>query len=139
MIDRPVGTRTLLTFGLIASLLIAVVGCGDGNKARVTGKVLRKDGSPLVGARVIARSKGTGTSATSITDDQGEYELGTNELGDAIPPGDYDVLVVEFRGDPDYPNPPTISTKYAQALVSGLKLSVQAGETKEFDMTLDPP
>ena len=120
-------------------MLPAVAGCGDTNKASVSGTVVRKDGSPLVGARVVARSKETGTSGTGLTDQQGKYELGTSEIGDGIPPGNYYVIVIEDLGDPDNPQRPRISTKYMRPSASGLQLGVQAGENMAFDMTLDPP
>ncbi|HEY3394725.1 MAG TPA: hypothetical protein VGK58_18615, partial [Lacipirellulaceae bacterium] len=66
-------------------------------------------------------------------------ELGVGENGDGIPPGNYDVIIVENRGDPDNRRPPSIAAKYGDVRISGLQLSVEAGETENLRITLDPP
>jgi Carboxypeptidase regulatory-like domain len=122
---------------ILVPLLLLTIGCGKTTVAKVSGTVSRKDGSHLVGARVIARSDETGKSANGLTNAQGEYELGTLEVGDGVAPGDYYVIVLEERGDEINPRPATIAAKYSKAATSGFKFSVQAGEKKTFDMTLD--
>ena len=69
---------------------------------------------------------------------KGHYGLGIVAVGDGIAPGNYNVIVVEDRGDEINPRPATIASKYSKPATSGLKFSVQAGEKKTFDMTLDP-
>jgi len=113
-------------------------GCGKATVAKVTGTVSRKDGTPVVGARVIGRSDETGKSGNGQTNAEGRYEIGTLEVGDGIAPGNYNVIVLEDRGDEINPRPATIAAKYSKPAMSGLKFSVQAGEKKTFDMTLDP-
>jgi hypothetical protein len=106
--------------------------------AKVAGTVLRQDGTPLVGARVIARSEETGKSANGQTDADGHFELGKEIAGEGIAPGNYYVIVLEERGDEINPRPATIAAKYSKPATSGLKFGVQAGEKKTFDMKLDP-
>ena len=124
---------------LTAQSLIAIAGCGSSDRANVTGTLLRKDGTPLVGARVIARSPETGESAYGITDSEGRFELGAAAESGGIPPGGYEVLIVEDRGDPDHRKPLSIAAKYRDPSASGLKVNVTAGEQAELNLTLDPP
>jgi hypothetical protein len=87
----------------------------------------------------VATAKETGKSAYGRTDDAGHFELGVGENGDSIPPGNYDVIIVEDRGDPDNRRPPAIAAKYGDARTSGLQVSVEEGETNQLNVTLDPP
>lgn len=130
--------RFVLAVLSIALILFPMAGCG-GDTAYVSGSLRRHDGSPLDGARVTARATATGEAASALTDAQGHFELTTEKNSDGIPPGDYYVIIYEDRGDPDYPNPWTISTKYTKRSASGIEFSVAAGERKVLDLTLDPP
>lgn len=114
------------------------IGCGKSDVGKVSGTISRKDGTPVVGARVIGRSDETGKSANGQTNAEGHYEFGILSVGDGIAPGSYNVMVVEDRGDEINPRPATIASKYSKLATSGLKFSVQAGEKKIFDITLDP-
>jgi len=137
--NRPLAARKLNSalIGLVAaSLASATFGC-SGNVARVSGTVLRKDGSPVSGARVIARSEGTGKTANAETDSSGHYALGIEKMGDGVPPGDYYVIVLEDLGEEHTQRPPTIAAKYAKPSMSGLRFSVKAGEKSTFDMSLE--
>jgi hypothetical protein len=124
-----------LVFALVVGLS---AGCGGSDRATVTGKLMRQDGSALAGARVIATSSESGKSAYGATDEQGRFELGVAEQGDGIPPGDYQVVIVEDRGDPDNRRMASIAAKYQGAATSGLRLIVAAGEKAELNATLDP-
>jgi Carboxypeptidase regulatory-like domain len=125
---------------ILAILIVAPIsGCGRSGRATVSGILLRAGGAPLVGARVIATSKESGNSAYGTTDDHGHFELGLAEKGDGIPAGNYDVTIVEERGDPDNRRPPTIAAKYRDAGSSGIRVSVKSGESAKLNLTLEPP
>jgi len=119
-----------------ALLVLVVTGCGD-DRAHVTGKVARADGSPLSKARVIARSD-SGKSASDVTDQEGRFRLSASEPDGGMEPGTYAVIIVEDRGRTDNMRAASISAKYADPAQSGLNFSVAAGEEKTFDITLDP-
>ncbi len=125
--------------GLQWSLVLSfVIGCGSSDRGYVVGTIVHRDGTPLVGARVIARSATSGKSANGQTDGEGKFELGTNQTGDGVAPGDYYVVVLEDRGIENNRLPPTISDKYGGGSTSGLKFSVNAGEKAKLDWKLDP-
>lgn len=119
------------------ALLLALVGCTDSNKIKVTGKVTRTDGSSVVGAMIMARSNKTGKSANGNTDSDGNYVLGTIDKGDGIEPGDYYVIISENRGSYDSPRPRTFSGKYERPRTSGLQLLVKPDEDTVNDIVLD--
>jgi hypothetical protein len=123
--------------GAAFGVLLFALGCGGGDRAEVSGKVTRADGSPLVGARVIARSDATGKSASGITDDDGNYVLSTVEPGDGVPAGDYKASIIEFRGTGDNMRPASISLKYGNPDESGLAFAISGGEEKVFDVVVD--
>ena len=121
----------------LAVLAALLCGCGGDGRAAVTGRVVRADGSPLAGARVVARSDTTGKSASDSTNAEGRFELGGETPGDGVLPGDYAVIVIEDRGQTDGMRPASIAGKYADPAQSGLAFSVAPGETKTFDITVE--
>jgi hypothetical protein len=122
----------------VAGAVLCLTGCGGADRGGVVGTIAKSDGSPLVGARVTARSDATGKWATGITDETGRYELGSEQPGDGIPPGEYYVKINEDRGSWDHPRPRTIPQKYEDPAISGLHVNVVAGEDAVLDVKLDP-
>jgi hypothetical protein len=121
------------------TVLIVITGCARSDRIGITGRVTRKDGSPVVGAKVTFRSPRTGSTAMGFTDENGRYNLGTATVGEGIPPEGYYVTVFEDRGAVTNLKPPTIHEKYTSYSDSGLKFKVQEGGETTFDMVLDPP
>jgi hypothetical protein len=137
--DRKIGRRFRLVWPLLTAAAAGSLGCGSSHRVPVTGRVTRQDGTPVVGSRVTFRSTDTGAWGSGVTDRDGRYELGTEEKGEGIPPGDYAVAVAEDRGDWDHPKPPTIHAKYASPRTSGLNYRVDAGSDRTFDLELEAP
>src|SRR4051812_48757359 len=99
---------------------VAFVGCKHSEKGFVTGTLLHKDGKPLAGARVIARPTNSGKAAYGTADANGYFELGGEQKGDGIAPGEYQLSITEDPGvDSDHRSPPTIAPKYNNATSSG--------------------
>jgi hypothetical protein len=121
-------------YAMLAVFVVAV-GCG-GDRAEVTGHVLRSDGQPVARARVIARSE-SGASAYGITSEKGQFNLNAGDAGEGLDPGQYAVIIVEDRGRTDNMRPASISTKYADPAQSGLAFTVEPGEHKIFEVTVD--
>jgi hypothetical protein len=121
-----------------AFAMLFATGCG-GDVAHVSGRVSRADDAPLAGARVVARSDATGKSAEGLTDVDGRYALSTAELAEGMPAGEYKVTILESRGRADNMRPATIASKYGNGDQSGLTFVVVGGESKTFDIVVDPP
>ncbi len=136
------GRRFLKKFWLAAALTAVCIDAGcarQGDRGSVTGTLQTSNGTSLQGANVIATSSETGKSAQGTTDQAGHFELGTAAKGDGIPLGNYNIGIAEDRGDPDDRRPPTIAARYRDPATSGIKLTVNAGESKELNLKLDPP
>lgn len=130
--------RTLwLCCGTIV-LICATAGCIGSKGAKVSGRLVRADGTPLVSAKVIARSSSTGNWAVGLTNDEGEFSLKTPDNTDKIPPGDYYVIIREDLGNENRRLPRTIDKKYSLQSRSGIRLNLEAGDKEELNLTLDP-
>ena len=131
--------RRRMVRGTLYLVLISLQGCSGSERIGISGRVTRKDGMPLVGAKITFRSPRTGTTAIGYTDNRGHYNLGTSTMGEGVPPEGYYVTVDEDRGPVTSPMPRTVSEKYASYSDSGLKFKVADGGETTFDMVLDPP
>ena len=131
--------RVDLQVAAIASVVLslAIAGCGNNGLFNVTGQVTATDGSPLSGMNLMLRSE-EGGSGWGSTDEEGHFDLGVTGTGGGIPAGEYTVVIVEDRGDPERPNPPRIHRKYHSPNTSGLSLTVPL-ESGAYDLVLDPP
>lgn len=92
-----------LIFIVVSGML---VGCGGDpgterpDRTPVSGSVSFA-GVPVAGAIVVFSpvTTGVGKGATGITDDSGNFVLGTFEKNDGAVPGDYDVLVSKLEDE----------------------------------------
>jgi hypothetical protein len=135
--------RRLLDKWSLAAVLFAIciyAGCASkSDRGRVAGTLQTRDGTPLKRASVIATASETGKTANGTTDQAGYFELGTVVNGDGVLAGNYNIGIVEDRGDQDNRRPPTIAARYRDPASSGIKLTINAGESKELNLKLDPP
>src|SRR5467141_5101271 len=104
-----------------ALLLLLVLGCAtmasaQVNTATLSGTVSDPQGLPVKGAKVTVTNAGTGAQRTSITDDEGRYNL----VG--LSPGQYKMAVDGGANFSVYENPSIVLT---------------VGETASFDLRLD--
>jgi hypothetical protein len=126
---------------LVSCLLLSVaVGCGQKySLLPVGGHVVLANGKPLVAAQVTFECAQPSLSATGVTDEQGNFRLGTLQDGDGAPAGEYRVTVVEAENaDIDHPQPRQVHEKYRTPDASGLKFTVDKQHTS-FEIKLDPP
>lgn len=129
----------LLAAGVMTAWTLVVVGCGGPAVGRVSGQVKRASGEPLADANLIARNDETGKSCYATTGPDGSFELSSGEPGAGVPPGNYSVVVMENKPNRDSVVAPTIAAKYSDPSESGLTFTVTAGESKTFDVSVDPP
>jgi hypothetical protein len=127
-------TATLWINVMLLAAVISTNGCSQSDRAKVHGTLAHKDGSPVVGARVVARSSETGVTGYGTTDANGDFEI-VGGLAD----GNYDVSILEDRGDPDNRRPATIAGKYREPSTSGIQIEVKNRGAVELNLTLDPP
>lgn len=120
----------------VMGLALLAAGCGD-DLARVTGQITRADGTPVVGALVVARAESIGKSATGQTDGEGRYALGGAEPGGGVVPGDYAVIIIEERQSLDGGGQRTFPARYGDYAKSGLTFSAAAGDSHEFNIQLE--
>lgn len=135
------GRYTLaLKFGqLVAVLIVFVVcgGCRHSDRGKVSGKLLRADGTSLEGARIVARNPDTGKSAYGTTDDSGDFSLGGEHEGDGVTAGTYQLSIAEDLGDEEHRRRPSIAAKYNNGATSGLSVTVEGGRTSSLEFKLD--
>ena len=117
--------------------LVLIVGCSSSDLANVSGKVVSHDGAPVVGAQLTARSAESGKWGSAVTDQEGRYSLSSAAEERGLPPGAYEMIIIEDRGDVDAPAAKTIPRKYSDAATSGLSFSIKPGDEIVYDVTLD--
>ncbi|MFT5322679.1 MAG: hypothetical protein ACI8P0_000520 [Planctomycetaceae bacterium] len=101
MLSLPGKPVRVVIVALFAGIL---AGCGGGesddrpDRTPVSGSV-SIGGVPVTGAIVVfsPANEGSGRGATGITDDSGNFALGTFEKADGAVPGDYIVLVSKLE------------------------------------------
>ena len=138
ILNRQVQEPRLIVGVALSAVLFLSTGCSGSHNAEVTGTVTRSDGSPLVNARISARSQGDGKTVYGTTDGEGRYSLSTGDPTAGVPPGDYQVGISEDLGDAEQQKPSTIAAKYVNPSKSGLAFSVAVGEQKTFDIVVEP-
>lgn len=131
--------KSRYALGLGCAIAAVSLGCEPKDGARVMGRATIGGETPLVKARVTARSKENGMWATGMTDVEGKFILSSETRGEFLPNGTYQVIVVEDRGDWDHPSPPTISRKYGNVASSGIELVVDDSQEKTLELVLDAP
>lgn len=133
----------LASLGLLALLILAVLGCGGGQKTHpVTGKVTFPDGTPLTKGEVVF--EGAEYEARGQIKEDGTYELGSYEVDDGAPPGSYRVYLDgaaaghsdDFEEGEDEPKP-LVHPRFLSAETSKLECEVD-GETT-FDIAVEQP
>jgi hypothetical protein len=108
-------------FCCIAALAVLAAGCGKGIGAKpVSGKVTYPDGTPVVGARVVFDSPDLKSNAEATTDEQGVYQLTTQDPNDGAIPGKYRAIVMHQSLD----GKSKLDKKYSDYATSGLEFTV---------------
>ena len=110
---RRVGFRVLAAFFFFATLLAATA-AAQVTTGNITGRVADAQGNVVPGAAVTARSKATGRSRATTTNEAGEYTLAD------LPAGTYE-LSVEAKG-------------FSKAVLGEMELNVGATVTQNFDL-----
>ena len=147
--------RSIVCAAALAALVLA--GCNNklipgGVEAR---GVVLLDGEPLEGATVIFSPQGSGRSANAMTNQLGEFSLGTIEPADGVLPGEYQVAIIKSIVDekritvdplavqektgqfpPSPPNINIVPRKFANPEKSGLSATIADDGTTDLKFEL---
>ena len=136
----------------LSLLLFCLSGCNPPD----SGEVLRTvpadgvatyEGKPLEHYQIVLMRHGERPVA-GITDTEGKFTLGTNDIGDGAPPGEYKVAIIYVGPPSDNPDegvmeftqppPPKfkIDPKYQDSEKSGVTLTVPDKGSKELKIEL---
>lgn len=143
-------TRPLVALAAAALLLAGVPGCGAGKPAwervvTTTGS-LTFNGKPIEGAVLVFTPKDESVPSKvrpmARTDASGHFEVGTYDIADGAPEGDYDVVVtwtplVKHAGGAS-PGPNRLPVRYATNETSKLTVHVNSEDTELQPLVLTP-
>jgi hypothetical protein len=127
--------RESLYKAVLAAMLLATAGCGDGSEASVGG-VVTLDGQPLNRGTVSFIPESGGAGATAAIGSDGSFEARTGStIG--LQPGDY-AITVRAREDSvqpakgGLPMPGKLITpkKYDSSSTSGLRATINSGKNE---------
>jgi len=139
MITRLLSARTRVAL-LLAALLLATSGCGDGRKRvyKVRGQVFAANKKPAAGAMVtfnpVKPDPNDPARPIGKVDEQGNYVLTTYVEGDGAPEGEYVITItwpVAKKTPFDPEGPDRISGKLARPESSPHKFTVEAKPDQE--------
>jgi hypothetical protein len=131
--------------GLILFFLLTVIGCGGRKLYPVEGKVVFKDGSPLMGGMVIFEpvDKEIKMGARGEIQFDGHFQLGTEQERDGALEGRYKVLVKPARPkkvDERNPPPPALHSRYQALDTTPLEFTVTKDKSKNcFTIEVEKP
>ncbi|MGL4943384.1 MAG: hypothetical protein ACRC46_09365 [Thermoguttaceae bacterium] len=123
-------------FCVVGLVLCVVIGCGSKFKP-LGGKVTFEDGKPLHCGYVVFVNGGFQSTGDIQAD--GTYTVGTLDMKDGIPPGDYQVYITgagETKDSGGYTS--FINKKFESTETSGLTCKVPV-DGNTFDIKVTPP
>jgi len=118
-------------------LISAASGCGDGRPSRVpVAGVITVDGKSFTeGGNIVFKPQRGRPSAAEI-DKEGRFRLGTFEIGDGCPLGDYTVTVSSVNRIGANQRRWNLPKKYHQAATTDVKQSIEGpNEELVIDLT----
>jgi hypothetical protein len=121
-----------IRFGLYTSIVIFAAGGCSSRTYPVQGKVVWSDGTPaaeLAQGQIVFESNALKTSARGEIKPDGSFVLSTYSNDDGVPPGEYQIIVLEHRiaAEGKAAPPPHLDPKYTSASTSGITATVVAG------------
>ena len=144
-------SSALLWIAVVAAAVSGVCGCGEPSAkiektVRVRGVLLHR-GSPLAYYQVMCHPEDGRRPAAGVSDEQGQFVLGTNGAEDGAVVGKHRVTVV-YLGKPlperdgmiDFSPPPPpkikIASKYNHADTSGITIDIPAAGSSDLKIDL---
>ena len=136
-----------LRLGMVACLVLSLLGCGSESVGKVAGKVTLND-EPLTQGSVVFEDKAKGISVVAPLKADGTFEVKTHD-SNGLPPGMYKVGVspgsvgtgeTPLAIDPttiSAPVAPTVPAKYQNPDTSDLTAQVEAGNNEPYHFVLE--
>lgn len=136
----------LLAWLVVGTALGATVGCGGPKSVPVQGRVEFSDGQPVRSGRIEFRSHDATSRAMGEIGTDGRFALTTADGVAGLPPGDYDVIVVQLIITEDLPlhahadggHGRSVPRRFADYYTSGLRATVTADGPNDLVVTLGP-
>jgi len=130
-----------LAWVVAAVVVIVCVGCGGEPKggprvetSPVTGKIL-VDGVPAASLEVTCHPQGgseVNYPLNTLTDEQGQFSLGTYESGDGLPAGEYKLTFEWLEGTMLGPTTDKLKEAYSDPAKSEFTVTVKEGEENDM-------
>ena len=124
-------------------LCLSFLGCG-GSVGPVSGIVRFSDGEPVRSGSIEFKRKSDQVRFASRISDDGSFQPTDQDGGVGLPPGDYDIVVVQIVLTEDlaselHSHGSTVPRRYADYYTSGLKTKISEGQLDpiEIIVTLD--
>ncbi len=126
---------------LLACGLSCLVGCG-GESVPAAGRIVFADSQPVRSGKVEFRGKTERVRGSATLDEDGRFRLRGDSGQDGIPPGQYDVIVVQFivvenRSLAEHGHGAPVPRRYADYFTSGLTAEVPTGGTTDLVVTVE--
>lgn len=132
--------RAIASLWMVVPLLCGLAGCGGKYATQsVEGTLTDAAGKPLANVMVVFERSGEPMVARGITDENGQFRLGTTRPDEGAPVGAYRVCMSQqLQGDPDKPALRRFAKRYNSPETSGFEVEVVPGRN-QFDFKLDQP
>ncbi|MCC9655899.1 carboxypeptidase-like regulatory domain-containing protein [Rhodopirellula halodulae] len=137
---RPrIARRVALT---LATLLLTMTGCSNDSET-ANGIVQFTDGEPVQSGSVEFRSLDDGSRYASKITSRGTFRLSDEDGRVHLPPGDYEVVVVQVVLTEDlaaeaHEHGRTVPRGYADYYTSGLTVTREANDETPLEVVLEP-
>nr|WP_271872389.1 carboxypeptidase regulatory-like domain-containing protein [Rubripirellula sp.] len=128
----------LLLFG--AALMFTLVGCGK-SVGPTSGVVRFDDGTPVTSGSIEFRRLNDKSRFASRINPQGMFQPTSQEGEIGLPPGAYEVVVVQIVLTEDlaleaHSHGNTVPRRYADYYTSGLKINIAPNQTKRIEIVV---
>lgn len=137
--DMHQHTAITSSFGLLAIIVVAAVGCGRSGLVPVSGRVAYADGSPVPLGRVVIESPGGSRGAWGRIKSDGRFTMGTRTERDGVAPGTYRVVILDActGPGPEGPGKEFVDARFGDFQTSGIEFQVP--QQTDWQIRVEPP
>lgn len=137
--------RLLMAWAVVGSVLAITTGCGGPTTVPVRGRVEFSDGQPVQTGRIEFRAVDAEWRAMSEIGPDGSFSLAMADGVAGLPPGDYDIIVVQLIITEDLAlgdhgqggHGRSVPRRFADYYTSGLRATVTDGQPNDLRVTIE--